>query len=162
MLIRKAVPNDAEKLVFLMKHVEESNVMLFEPGERNTTSQQLNRRLTTMNDSSIVFTAEEHNELVGYVFAIGEEIKRKQHSVYIVIGVHQANRGKGTGTQLLRAVEKWAIEKALRRIELTVVAHNTLAIALYEKLGFSLEGVKRDSLYIEGKYVDELYMSKLL
>lgn len=162
MIIRKAVQADAEQLAELMKHVEESNYMLFEPGERKTTSQQLQKRLVAMGHKSIVIVAEEEMELKGYLFAINEEINRKQHSVYVAVGIRQGVRGKGIGTKLFLALEKWANEKKLHRIELTVLEHNESAIALYIKMGFEVEGIKRDSLLIDGKHVNELYMSKLL
>lgn len=57
---------------------------------------------------------------------------------------------------------EWAKQKGLHRLELTVIAHNKCAVHVYEKLGFEIEGVKRDALYIDGVFVDELYMSKLL
>ena len=50
----------------------------------------------------------------------------------------------------------------MHRLELTVSTMNHRAISLYEKVGFAREGVKRHSLNIEGRYVDELYMSKLV
>lgn len=45
---------------------------------------------------------------------------------------------------------------------MTVMTHNEVGIALYRKRGFEIEGVKRDSIYIEGQYRDEYYMAKLL
>jgi len=45
---------------------------------------------------------------------------------------------------------------------LTVVTQNKAGLSLYKKMGFEIEGTKRDSLFIDGKYVDEYYMSKLL
>ncbi len=42
------------------------------------------------------------------------------------------------------------------------MTYNTAGIALYKKMGFEIEGTKRNSLFIDGKYVDEYYMSKLL
>jgi RimJ/RimL family protein N-acetyltransferase len=42
------------------------------------------------------------------------------------------------------------------------MTHNIAGIALYKKMGFEIEGTKRDSLLINGEYVDEYYMSKLL
>lgn len=162
MIIRKAVPKDAHQLAKLMKHVEESNYMLFEPGERKTTGEQLQDRLVAMNDKSTILLAEEESELKGYLFAINEGVNRKRHSVYIVIGLHQEQRGKGIGTQLFQALEQWATEKLTRRIELTVLEDNHAAIALYEKMGFEVEGIKRNSLVINGKYANELYMSKIL
>lgn len=43
-----------------------------------------------------------------------------------------------------------------------MLAHNHRAIALYSKVGFRFEGTKRDSLLVDGLYVDEYYMAKLL
>jgi len=34
--------------------------------------------------------------------------------------------------------------------------------SLYERAGFEREGIKRHSLWLDGRYVDELYMSKLI
>jgi RimJ/RimL family protein N-acetyltransferase len=42
------------------------------------------------------------------------------------------------------------------------MAHNEAAIALYQKMGFMVEGTKRDSMRVNGQYVDELYMAKLI
>jgi RimJ/RimL family protein N-acetyltransferase len=59
-------------------------------------------------------------------------------------------------------LEEWANIQNIHRLELTVMTHNIAGIALYKKMGFEIEGIKRDSLLIDGKYVDEFYMSKLL
>ncbi|GAE36015.1 acetyltransferase [Halalkalibacter akibai JCM 9157] len=50
----------------------------------------------------------------------------------------------------------------IHRLELTVVTRNEIGISLYQKMGFEIEGRKRDSLLINSEYVDEYYMSKLL
>lgn len=42
------------------------------------------------------------------------------------------------------------------------MTHNLAGIALYKKMGFEIEGRKRHSLRVNGAYVDEYYMSKLL
>jgi len=42
------------------------------------------------------------------------------------------------------------------------MAHNTPAIGLYRKLGFQVEGTKVHALCVDGIYVDELLMAKLL
>ena len=56
----------------------------------------------------------------------------------------------------------WATEQGLSRVELTVLCHNTAAIALYQKYGFEIEGTKRHSLLIDRTYMDEYYMGLLL
>jgi RimJ/RimL family protein N-acetyltransferase len=43
-----------------------------------------------------------------------------------------------------------------------VQTHNRTARALYEKMGFVVEGTRKDALRVEGSYVDGYYMAKLL
>ena len=40
------------------------------------------------------------------------------------------------------------------------MCHNIVAKHLYEKNGFVMEGIKKNSMFVEGKYVDEFYMAK--
>jgi len=49
----------------------------------------------------------------------------------------------------------------IHRIELSVFEFNERAIGVYEKLGFVKEGIKRDSLYFNHKYYNEIIMSIL-
>ena len=53
-------------------------------------------------------------------------------------------------------------QRGLHRLELTVMVHNTAAVGLYHKLGFGIEGTRKDSLLVNGAYVDEYAMAKLL
>ncbi|MGD6832870.1 N-acetyltransferase family protein [Sutcliffiella halmapala] len=165
MIVRKVLPEDADKLVDLIKKVEESNFMLFGPGERKVTGEQLRRRRIEPleNDhSSTILVAVDGEELIGYLMAIGSTTQRTAHSVYLVVGVSEAARGKGVGTGLFRKLEEWAKNRNVHRLELTVMVHNEAAINLYKKMGFEIEGVKKHSLLVDGTFVDELYMGKLL
>jgi RimJ/RimL family protein N-acetyltransferase len=164
MLIRNADSNDAEPLVDLIEKVEKSNFMLFAPGERKISPEHQKKRIDSMREekTSTIFLAEDDKDLVGYLFVIGGNPKRANHSVYLVIGVHENYRGKGIGVKLFEKLEEWAKGQQIHRLELTVMEHNKAGIALYEKMGFEIEGTKRHSLFIDGKYVDEYYMSKLI
>ncbi|MFC4403808.1 GNAT family N-acetyltransferase [Gracilibacillus xinjiangensis] len=62
----------------------------------------------------------------------------------------------------MQKLEQWASKHNLRRLELTVVTGNEAGLSLYKKMGFEIEGTKRDSLFIDGEYLDEYYLSKLL
>lgn len=88
--------------------------------------------------------------------------KRNRHSDYIVIAVLQAYANQGVGTQLFEFIFSWASKHQLTRLDLTVMSHNKAAIALYQKMGFEIEGAKRKSLCVDGIYRDEYYMAKLL
>ncbi|MGG4040951.1 N-acetyltransferase family protein [Bacillus smithii] len=165
MHIRQIDLDDAEKLVNLILQVEsESDFMLFEAGERKLTPEQQRNRIEAMEkeENSTIFVAEAEGDLIGYLIAIGGGARRNRHSVYLVVGILESYRGKGVGTRLFLALEKWAREHHIHRLELTVMTNNRAAIALYSKMGFEKEGINKDSLLVNGKYVDEYYMAKLL
>lgn len=165
MLIREIKPDDAERLVNLIKKVEsKSQYMLFESGERNISPEQQLKRIEAMKkeDNSTIFVAEENGVLIGYLIAMGGNVKRNRHSVYLVIGILSEFRGLGVGTKLFKHLEDWTKELSIHRLELSVVTRNEAGLRLYKKMGFEIEGTKRHSLFIDGKFVDEYYMSRLL
>jgi RimJ/RimL family protein N-acetyltransferase len=43
-----------------------------------------------------------------------------------------------------------------------VLANNVAAIRLYKKLGYAQEGFRKESSFLGGKFVDEIFMAKLL
>lgn len=94
--------------------------------------------------------------------AQGGEFRRNKHKAYIVVGVLREYAGKGVETSLFTHTEKWAREIGVRRLELTVMVHNEAGLALYKKVGFTIEGTARDSMLVDGKYVDEYCMAKIL
>lgn len=165
MKIKHATVDDAEALAHLILQVEkEAEFMLFEAGERTLDPDQQRGQIEAMQneENSTILVAEAEGKLVGYLVARGGRARRNKHTVYIVIGVLTSHRGKGVGTLLFTELERWARTKGIHRLELTVVADNQRAVSLYRKMGFEQEGIKRHSLLINGKYVDEYYMAKLL
>ncbi|WP_462413519.1 N-acetyltransferase family protein [Neobacillus sp. Marseille-QA0830] len=165
MIIRKIKPSDAENYLELCRKLDtETRFMLFEPGERKTTLEQQNQRIKAILEENLstILICETEGKLIGYLGAFREGKKRISHSAYIVVGILQDYTGKGIGTQLFTELENWAAANHVRRLELTVMCHNEAAVSLYKKMGFEVEGVKRHSLIIDGQYIDEYYMGKLL
>lgn len=164
-VIREAVESDAAALLQLARQIDdETRFMMYEPGERQTTVEEQRQRLRAMRASgnSTMLVAEQDQQMVGYLGAAGGQHRRNRHSVHIWIGVRQAFSGRGLGTRLFEEIERWAAEHGLRRLELTVMTHNAAALALYKKMGFEIEGTLRQSLQVDGVFVDEYHMSKLL
>ncbi|SDO48338.1 GNAT family N-acetyltransferase [Alkalicoccus daliensis] len=165
MVVREIETNDVEKLASLIKKVDSSSAyMLWEAGERNIQSDTQLKMIENLKkaENSTMLVAEKENELVGYLLAVGGNARRNKHLAYVVIGILKDFRGKGIGKQLFQKLEQWSVNQQIRRLELTVVTKNEEAISLYRKMGFEVEGTKRNSLRIEDKFVDEFYMSKLL
>lgn len=164
MYVIKAEPQYATSLKEAMESADNSGLMLYDPGERVLTEQgcQLFIEHIAKQKSTVLFTAIKDEAVVGYVMVKGDDTNRTSHRAYIAIGVHENYRGQGVGSLLFSKVHEWARERNLSRLELTVLAKNSGAIHLYEKLGYEREGIKRNSLKINGELEDEIFMSKLL
>ena len=63
------------------------------------------------------------------------------------------------GSALLNAALEWSRDAGLKRVDLTVHTTNERALSLYRRLGFEIEGTRRSSLLVSGRYVDEYLMS---
>ncbi|MBS4200063.1 GNAT family N-acetyltransferase [Bacillus sp. FJAT-49732] len=162
--VRKAIISDASQVVAVIKNAEESGFMLFSPGERKVSAEAFAKYIDSINrhDKSGIFVACENEQILGYMIVQNEKPQRIAHRAYVVIGVHSKSRGKGVGKALFTYVIEWAKQISLHRLDLTVIATNEVAINLYKKMGFEIEGIKRDSLFIDGEFVDEYYMSILI
>jgi len=164
MIIRNIEIRDSEKFSNMLKQLDnETNNMMFEPGERKTTIEGTNSRIRNIHDSkSLLLVVENNGDIVGFLSSQRGFAKRTRHSAYIVIGILKDYRGKKIGLKLFEELEKWALDHNVTRLELTVMQHNKNAIRLYEKMGFKKEGLKEKSLILDGKYVDEYYMGKII
>ena len=72
-------------------------------------------------------------------------------------------RGRGVGSALMEAAASWARDQGLHKLCLEVFTHNTAAIALYRKSGFTEEG-RRASQYrrASGELWDSIVMGLVL
>ncbi|MES9938112.1 MAG: GNAT family N-acetyltransferase [Sedimenticola sp.] len=165
MIIREAIPEDATALIQLFNALDrETDFMLFEPDERDISPARQKELIESFasTSSQLLMVAEQDRKLVGFIGAQGGSAIRNRHSTLIAMGVLEAFWGQSIGRQLLEAQEAWAKTHGFHRLELTVQVRNKRARRLYEKCGFIYEGTKRDALKIDGDYVDECYMSKLI
>ena len=83
------------------------------------------------------------------------------HGGVLGMGIVAEHRGRGIGEALMRAALGRAKARGLTRVELTVRSDNERAIALYRKLGFADEGVKRRAIRVDGRYLDVACMALL-
>ena len=154
---------DTESLWNMMNQLDyETKFMLYEPGERVKNLARLQGTVdNAVNGNDLCYLAVDGNEIIGYIVAQIGNVRKTKHSAYIVIGIREKYRNRGIGTEFFKKINEWAEEKNLVRLELTVICNNEIALNLYKKNGFEIEGIKRKAMYIDGEYVDEYYMSKL-
>jgi RimJ/RimL family protein N-acetyltransferase len=102
------------------------------------------------------------NRLVGYVVLYDIYWNLQTANVGIAIGSAH-DRGQGYGRDGLQLILRYAFnELNLHRVGLTVLARNTAARALYRSVGFSEEGIIRDSDYRDGVRDNDVMMGILV
>jgi RimJ/RimL family protein N-acetyltransferase len=81
------------------------------------------------------------------------------HAGVLGIGLLPHARGQGLGARLMHATLEAAWARGLSRVELGVRADNLNAIALYQRLGFKVEGTHAKSFCVNGVYADSYTMA---
>lgn len=162
--IRAVTGDDGKQFAELLLSLDnETKFMMYEPGERDITEEMMCNRIEGMiNSGSISFGAFDVDKMIGFAMLMRGHANRILHSGYIVVGVLKEASGKGIGSKLMMKTEEWATENQITRLELTVMTHNERAYELYLRQGFVNEGIKKNSLIVDGNYVDEYYMGKIL
>ncbi|UWU15708.1 GNAT family N-acetyltransferase [Rhizobium sullae] len=105
------------------------------------------------------FVAVKDGEVIGWCDIRRHLFPSHAHRGSLGMGIIPAHRGQGLGLRLMETTLKQARECGIRRVELSVHADNARAIRLYEKVGFVSEGVSKDAVHIDGRYLDVVNMA---
>jgi len=97
--------------------------------------------------------------LIGMTSLVRNTLAKTRHSAAI-FGVYVSPdwRGVGVADGLMAACLAQGCALGLRVVRLGVVTTNARAIRLYLRHGFSVYGVEREALVVDGVYHDELLM----
>ena len=163
MKIRRCEINDADNMLKMLLELDkETEYMLFEADERPNDINRVKAMINqSINGDNLLLIATEDDNIIGFLSAQRGIIRKIKHTAYIVVGIREKFRGKGIGKKLFCELDLWAKENNISRLELTVMCPNSMAKQLYEKNVFEVEGTKRNSIFMNGKYIDEYYMSKI-
>lgn len=160
--IRELRTKDCRAYLELLQQLEEeSSFLLYEPGERaqKLESQLEHWRRFLEDERKVVFLAEAEEKLIGYLLLAGNDLLRQGHVAQLVAGVLSTYQRKGVGSKLMQQGKQWSTTKDIRRLEVTVASQNTAAIGFYLHHDFVFEGIRKQSLLINGRWHNELYMS---
>lgn len=110
------------------------------------------RRLNEPNwGRAMLLWASDPRRVVGHAELRGGRVPAEMHRATFAMGLATSVRGRGWGRKLAEASLAFAKDTAkLTFVDLGVFAHNTPALALYEKLGFVETGRRADAFRIEG------------
>lgn len=103
----------------------------------------------------------EEGQVLGLVSLTNIDRMNQSATFHIMLG-DSTHRDKGIGSYAAKEILRHAFfDMNLNRVELTVLESNTRAIALYDKLGFKKEGIKREVVYKNGLFVNMIFMAIL-
>lgn len=151
-IYRVADATERSAVAELWRKVEsDAEFMLAEPGER----------AAPLEDRSFEVVAG-RNPLLGTLRVAVGRFQRVAHCGHLVLGVLPSHRGQGIGTGLLHTlINHEAPERGLTRLQLNVAVENP-AHRLYQRLGFTIEGVRKHAVIVDGNPRDEYAMALLL
>ena len=119
----------------------------------------------------------DYDTVLAIVAVIGEESEQKiigdasikfnphehsKHKAELGVAVHDDYQNMGIGTALVKHLLNIAKMKKIRKVWLQVNYNNEIAIHIYKKAGFQIEGKLCRERYINGKYRNEYKMAILL
>lgn len=162
--IREAVPADAKKLNQYLRIIFATSDHLITTADEfrvKPIRQRLWIAQKATNPYEICLIATQNKQVVGMLDSWTDTRKRVRHVSTFAMSVHPDSRKQGIGEQLLRRYIGFVAENPrLQKIELHVHENNAPAHALYEKLGFIVEGVRKAAICTkDNHFIDDVLMA---
>ena len=155
-VIRRFTRDDKERVIYMMSSLSEEAVRW---GMPPYTRHRLERGWWSNFDNLLALVAECENRIVGYAQIRKQTHPRRKGVGGFLIYLHQDYHNLGLGTEMTRTIIELATQENMHKINLEVVADNEIAVHVYEKLGFTIEGIIKDSYYgDDDRYHDEIHM----
>ncbi|RFP16036.1 GNAT family N-acetyltransferase [Duganella sp. BJB475] len=166
MLIRRLTPSDAAAFQSLRLAGLRASPSAFGSSyeeECDTALSVIEARLAADSGRNM-FGTFDGEQLVGIVGVGRETALKVQHKGYVrAMYVAETHRGLGLGRQLMEhALAFAATLDGVQRMTISVTAGNAEAVGLYESLGFIEFGREPDSMIVDGRFYDEIMMSRAL
>lgn len=157
---------DLDKLqLFFKKGIEETNHTLL-CKEKLVTKSTLREKLENIipSPSEIYIGAFDQNTIVG---SLQLKSQNPDHPWIKHVGqfgmlVLEDYWGQGIGRKLLEIMDNFALTIGVSRIESSVRHNNERGIKFYLKAGFKIEGTREKCAFIDGQFVDEYFIAKVL
>ncbi|QQK77705.1 GNAT family N-acetyltransferase [Salicibibacter cibarius] len=109
------------------------------------------------------FVAIINDKVAGYIgYKNPTGLKSNSHVLDIDIGVHPDFQRKGVGKALLNHVFSWGKKNGFVKISIRVLSTNRSAIQFYISQGFKEQEMLKDEFLIDGKFVDDILMYRML
>ncbi len=101
------------------------------------------------------------DEAIGLVDLFDFDPKNRRAGIGVIIN-DEGNRNGGAGTESLQILCQYAFSTLqLRQLYANILEENERSLHLFKKLGFELVGTKKDWIFNEGRFKNELLFQKI-
>ena len=154
--IRVAKPSDASGIIRCMQSVMDEKIYLVgdvylytERGEKDM--------IRNPDDLNIV--ADANGDIVGIMKIQRGIFRKNRHTATMGIAVMNGYRHLGIGRKMISQGIEWCRSQGIKKLNLEVFSSNQNAIELYKKMGFEVEGIRKNQFLIFDRFVDDVLMS---
>ncbi|GIU98653.1 MAG: hypothetical protein KatS3mg014_0269 [Actinomycetota bacterium] len=156
--VRPARPADAEGFLGVYREAVAEERYL--RSERVLRTVREARRLLRhpVTDERACFVAVEGGRVVGWIQVVREPHPVVRHLATFGMAVARDRRRRGVGSALLSEALRWARDRGVSKVELSVYPDNRAALALYRRFGFVEEGRLSGHSREPSGYRDEILM----
>ncbi|MCK6458484.1 MAG: GNAT family N-acetyltransferase [Planctomycetes bacterium] len=161
-VVRSARANEAGALFdhYLLIRAREPDVNVEEADEWMASADSVRRLIEGLDRAANGFLlVADAGGIVGALSIEGGRFRKVRHVGEVGVSVARGWRRQGVGRRLMEtAIDAARTSKELSRLSLRVFSSNAPAIALYESLGFVVEGRRPGHLRIRGRDEDLILM----
>jgi L-amino acid N-acyltransferase YncA len=156
--IRPAEERDAQQITVAVQEIIEAGQYIQKEAPREIEEEKAFIRSIVKKENMYV-VAEVDGEVMGIARVLRGDLQMKHHTGLFRTWLIAKAQGMGIGKKLMEYTLEWCREQKLHKLCLTVFATNPIAYELYKKAGFHEEGVMKEQAYLNGQYVDEIFMA---
>jgi RimJ/RimL family protein N-acetyltransferase len=164
-ILRKPIAEDFEAFTELCNKIaSETTFTMQYVGQPKHNKENITKRWSDINNSFIFAFTKENNKLIALTGLVKDSPNHPftKHIGDFGMFILKDYWGFGLGNLLLQNILLKAKEQNISRVEGFVRANNYRGINLYLKNGFTLEGCLKNRAFIDGKFVDEYIIAKIL
>ncbi len=114
---------------------------------------------------NLLMVAVAEADVVGCLAGIQADAGRWESTAHILhLGLHlkEAYRGLGIGSEMLAYSEAWAVQRGFKKLEASIFTGNKRSLHLFNRAGFTEEGVRKVRIRVGNDYLDEVLVGKIL
>ncbi len=157
--IRPARAEDAAMIIEAINQVAAEKRYLTMEHFEATVEQEQAYIANLAYNGDLFLVALHENKIIGTLTALRAKGTYRSHVAEFGLSLLAQYRDSGIGSKLITILLRWCKAAGIEKLNLEVFHDNSRAIALYQKMGFRTEGIRKRQIKIDNRYIDLIQMT---